>query len=242
MRLAGKGTGMMEYNLAAQIADGLRRDILLGKLAPGALIKERDSAADLGVSRTPLREAIRILAGEGLVILRPSRSPIVANPSLKEIRDDAVVMTALEILGARLACENATAAEMEELAAQDALMQGMSDTAPAVEFFEVDMKFHRLLTSASHNPALIDTHGAYMARLWRPRFLAASRRRDRPRVLRQHADIVRGLYTQDTGLVSGEIESHMSHLVTNIIEIYDSGLAKQILAESSQQASGNSVS
>ncbi|MEQ9673915.1 MAG: winged helix-turn-helix domain-containing protein, partial [Roseovarius indicus] len=69
---------MAEGILAEQIANQLRRDILRGKLAPGASIKERDNAAEMGVSRTPMREAIRILAQDGLVILRPARSPIVA--------------------------------------------------------------------------------------------------------------------------------------------------------------------
>jgi DNA-binding GntR family transcriptional regulator len=211
---------MTENTLAEQIADGLRRDILLGTLAPGALIKERDSSADLGVSRTPLREAIRILASEGLVVLRPSRSPVVANPSLQEITDDLVVMNTLEILGARLACTTATTEEITEISAQHELMLEISETADAVTYFEADMKFHRQITAASHNQSLIETHGAYMARLWRARFLAASLRRDRPRVLRQHSDIVAGLQSRDIVLVSAEIESHMRHLVRNITDIY----------------------
>jgi len=213
---------MTENTLAEQIADGLRRDILLGKLKPGARIKERDSSADLGVSRTPLREAIRILASEGLVMLRPSRSPVVADPSLKEITDDLVVMNTLEVLGARLACMNATSREIARIEAQHEEMLRLSESADAVTYFEADMTFHRQITAASHNNALIDTHGAYMARLWRPRFLAASLRRDRPRVLRQHGDIVRGLRMRDIVLVSAEIESHMRHLVLNITDIYES--------------------
>jgi len=212
---------MTENTLAEQIAAGLRRDILLGKLRPGARIKERDSSADLGVSRTPLREAIRILASEGLVTLRPSRSPVVADPSLQEITDDLVVMNTLEVLGARLACMNATAEEISRIEAQHEQMLRLSETADAVTYFEADMTFHRQITAASHNNALIDTHGAYMARLWRPRFLAASLRRDRPRVLRQHGDIVRGLRMRDIVLVSAEIESHMRHLVLNITDIYE---------------------
>lgn len=211
---------MTENTLAKHIADGLRRDILLGVLAPGTLIKERDTSAERGVSRTPLREAIRILSSEGLVMLRPSRSPIVANPSLKEITDDAVVMTALENLGAKLACQNGTDAEFEVIREKQELMEQISDTADPVDCFEVDMMFHRLIIHASHNDALIETHEAYLSRLWRPRFLAASRRIDRPRVLRQHHDIVRGLFARDLDLVSAEIESHMSYLVLNITEIY----------------------
>jgi DNA-binding GntR family transcriptional regulator len=212
---------MPERTLAEQIADSLRRDILLGTLAPGALIKERDNSAGRGVSRTPLREAIRILASEGLVILRPSRSPVVANPSQQEITDDLIVMNTLESLGARLACVNVTDEEMDEIDALHEKMLRISDTADAVDYFEVDMRFHRLITAASHNLSLIDTHAAYMARLWRPRFLAASLRRDRARVLQQHGAIVKGLKTRDVALVSAEVESHMRHLVLNITDIYD---------------------
>ena len=212
---------MSEQSLAEQIADSLRRDILIGTLAPGALIKERDNSAGRGVSRTPLREAIRILASEGLVVLRPSRSPIVADPTLKEITDDLIVMNTLESLGARLACMNVTASELAEIEALNEKMLEISDTADSVDYFEVDMRFHRLITAASHNAALIDTHAAYMARLWRPRFLAASLRRDRPRVLQQHGDMVKGLRTRDVTRVSAEVESHMRHLVLNITDIYD---------------------
>lgn len=212
---------MSEQTLAEQIADSLRRDILIGKLAPGALIKERDNSAGRGVSRTPLREAIRILASEGLVVLRPSRSPIVASPTLKEITDDLIVMNTLESLGARLACMNVTPEEIAEIDALHEKMLQISDSADSVDYFEVDMRFHRLITAASHNASLIDTHAAYMARLWRPRFLAASLRRDRARVLQQHDAIVKGLKTRDVTLVSAEVESHMRHLVLNITDIYE---------------------
>ena len=66
---------MVDANLATEIAARLRRDILRGELLPGAKVKERDNAEGLGVSRTPMREAIRILATEGLIVLAPSRSP-----------------------------------------------------------------------------------------------------------------------------------------------------------------------
>jgi DNA-binding GntR family transcriptional regulator len=215
------GLGMSERPLAEQIADSLRRDILIGKLAPGALIKERDNSAGRGVSRTPLREAIRILASEGLVTLRPSRSPVVADPTKQEVLDDLTVMNTLESLGARLACVHVAPDELAEIGALHKKMLQISDTADAVDYFEVDMRFHRLITAASHNASLIDTHAAYMARLWRPRFLAASLRSDRARVLQQHGAIVKGLMMRDVTLVSAEVESHMRHLVLNISDIYD---------------------
>lgn len=212
---------MSERPLAENLAASLRREILLGTRAPGSLIKERDSAAGRGASRTPLREAIRILASEGLVTLRPSRSPVVADPTKVEILDDLTVMNTLESLGARLACIHSKPAELAEISALHEKMLQISDTADAVDYFEVDMRFHRLITAASHNASLIDTHAAYMARLWRPRFLAASLRSDRARVLQQHGAIVKGLVMRDMELVNAEVESHMRHLVLNISDIYD---------------------
>ena len=68
-------------SLAADAADNLREFILLGKLAPGMPVRERDLAEAFGISRTPLKEALRILEAEGLIAYGPTRRPVVADPS-----------------------------------------------------------------------------------------------------------------------------------------------------------------
>ena len=103
---------MPDQTLPEKIANQLRRDILRGKLVPGDPLKERDKAADLGVSRTPMREAIRIIAREGLITLRSSRSPIVAMPDVKAVTDDVEVLLSVEKLSGKLACERATDADL----------------------------------------------------------------------------------------------------------------------------------
>ena len=143
-----------QETLAEQIAARLRRSILRGTLPPGAPIKERDSAATMGVSRTPMREAIRILAKEGLVVLRPARSPVVASPTIREIRDQVVVLEALEKLSAQLACSQATQDELDAIAAQHREVAENYDRLDALDAFELDMAFHRQIALASHNPAL----------------------------------------------------------------------------------------
>ena len=105
---------LTEASLPEQIAAQLRRDILSGKFPPGSPMKERDNAAEMGVSRTPMREAIRILAKEGLVVLRPARSPIVAQLTLKQISDNIEVLTALELLAADLACQNGSDSQVPQ--------------------------------------------------------------------------------------------------------------------------------
>jgi DNA-binding GntR family transcriptional regulator len=208
---------MSDQNLAGKIAHKMRRDILLGNLAPGMAIKERDNATELGVSRTPMREAIRKLADEGLVILRPSRSPIVANPTVKEAEDAARLLTILELYSAELACDHATDEEIENVIAIQKRMQEQYDDLDAIDRFEIDMEFHRAIAIASHNDALAKTHKEYLDRLWRVRFLSARTLKTKSRVLRQHKNIAMGLKARDKRAVRREIQSHLTHFVNNIV-------------------------
>ena len=207
---------MSDPTLAEDIANRLRRDILRGRLAPGAPVKERDHAAALGVSRTPMREAIRILAQEGLLQLRPARSPVVADPTLKEVTDDLTVITALESLSGRLACAAASEAEIAGIADIHARLEAEFEHSDPLDTFEIDMSFHRALALASHNAALAGTHGEYLARLWRTRFLTARERRNRDRVVSQHAAILTALQARDPDRIAAEIEHHLSGFVETI--------------------------
>ncbi|SMO71680.1 GntR family transcriptional regulator [Paracoccus laeviglucosivorans] len=207
---------MTEDTLAEAIAYELRREILRGNLAPGAPIKERDNAERQGVSRTPMREAIRILAKEGLVQLRPLRSPVVANPSLTEIIDQIRVLHALEMLSGELACEKATDQEIAAIGALKDHIESIYGEADTLDVFELDMRFHSAIVAASHNAALAQTHGSYMARLWRARYLSARRKLSRERVLRQHKAIHAALASRDIGAIKTEIGAHLGAMVANI--------------------------
>ena len=211
-----------ELSLAHGIADRLRKDILLENLRPGAPVKERDHAAELGVSRTPLREAIRILAQEGLLILRPSRSPIVANPGLREVTDDMTVLRTLEVLSCELACEHATEVDLAELRATHENLADSYDKVAPVDLFEIDMEFHKGIARASQNKSLADTHAAYLARLWRVRFLSARQRRNRSLVVGQHAEILRAIEARDTASARAAVQEHLYLLADNIALQYKS--------------------
>lgn len=214
---------MTETVLAQEIAARLRRDILRGTLAPGTALKERDHAADLGVSRTPLREAIRILAKERLVVLRPLRSPRVANPTFREIADEVRVLIVLEKLSAELACERATEADFRLLRAIHDRMDAMPEEAEYLDRFEVDMGFHAAVAEASHNAALAETHRTYLARLWRARYLAASQSRNRARVMAHHGAILAALEARDVRAVRRAIDAHLGQLAEDIGRVLEGG-------------------
>ncbi len=225
---------MSEKNLAEEIANQLRRDILRGKLLPGASIKERDNAADMGVSRTPLREAIRILAKEGLIELRPARSPIVSTPSVRQISDEVEVLLAVEKLSGELACARATEADIEAIAEIVDDMAARFDTADPLDMFETDMSFHSAIAKAAHNEPLAEIHRTFLARLWRARFLSAIQSRNRERVIDHHSRIVEALRARDRSAVRTTISVHLDNLARDILDV-----VKREVAETSQaQATG----
>ncbi len=210
---------MAEEFLAEQIAQQLRRNILRGQLPPGTSIKERDNAAEMGVSRTPMREAIRILAKEGLVQLRPSRSPVVAQLSFKDVEDQAQVLIALEKLSAELACQHASDTDIDRIAdIVDHMAEHFNSTDP-LDMFEIDMSFHTAIAEASNNQALAETHRSFLQRLWRARYLAASQRRNRERVVNEHTRILNAIRARDPKEARDAIDHHLWHLAEDIREI-----------------------
>lgn len=219
---------MAEEMLAEQIANQLRRDILRGKLPPGAAVKERENAIEMGVSRTPMREAIRILAKEGLVVLRPSRSPVVAQPDIKDVSDQAEVLIALEKLSAELACRNASDHDLDQIAAIVAHMAAHFDTTDPLDMFEIDMSFHTAIAQASGNRALAETHRSFLQRLWRARYLAASQRRNRERVVSQHTQIIDALRARNYEAARKAIDLHLWNLAEDIQKV----ISQECLAES----------
>ncbi|WP_073327999.1 GntR family transcriptional regulator [Wenxinia saemankumensis] len=198
--------------LPDHIAAELRRKILRGDLRPGQSVKERDHAAEMGVSRTPMREAIRILAKEGLIELRPARSPVVARPDLRELCDSAEVLIALERLSGELACRNASDAGLARIASAAQRMEDGFATAERIDSFEMDMAFHMAIAVESGNAALARTHRAYLARLWRARFLASRLKERRQLALEQHGQMVAALVARDVGAFTAVLGDHLAGL------------------------------
>lgn len=208
--------------MVEQIADHLRHAILRGDLKPGAPVKERDNAARLGVSRTPMREAIRILAQEGLLELRPARSPIVADPEPATLIEQSQVLMALEMLSAELACRAATDVQLRDIADKAAAVAGLSaggaggkggEAGDPIEVFEADMTFHTAIVAASGNKTLIDMHGDMLRLLWRARFQAASRQVNRQRATQEHDAIAAALLARAPDCAQAAIRVHLIGII-----------------------------
>jgi len=218
-------------SLAERVADELRDLVLLEKLEPGANIPERETAEALGVSRTPLRESLRILAAEGLVDIEPNRPPKVADPTIAELGSLLEVQGALEALAGELACRHAKDGEIERITDVEATMQSTSDHSDPLEFFQLDMTFHSLIVAASGNEPLVRTHQHYNSRLWRARFISSRQRVNRPGTLEQHTLIVQALKNRDGEACAQALKNH---LVAGYLNI-ESALVKQHKQGGTQQ-------
>ncbi len=206
--------------LGEQIADVLRNQILLGELIPGRNVPERETAEALGVSRTPLREALLILEAEGLMLMSPAKSPIVANPSAEDLIQLLLVQSALEGLAGECACEQITAEEYDRIEFMHHDMVAKSDSAESLDFFSTDMAFHEAIVAATKNQPLIKTHTQYNSRLWRARFMSSRRKVKRRSItLQEHANIVEGLKLRDKEQTSIALEQHLRTAIKNIANV-----------------------
>jgi len=207
---------LARQSLAERIADELRDLVLLENLAPGSSIPERETAAALGVSRTPLRESLRILAAEGLVNIEPNRPPRVADPSIEELGALLEVLGTLESLAGELACSNASDNAIARIARLESNMLKVSDKSDPLKFFQLDMQFHQLIVESSGNEPLIKTHKTYNAQLWRARFISSRQRVNRPTTLQQHSAIISALTRRDSAACSVALKQHLYAGLNNI--------------------------
>lgn len=139
-------------SLRLQIAD----EIVSGVLEPGTPLDEQELAARFGVSRTPVREAIRQLSASGLVSVRPHRGAVVALPTLAQLNDMFEAMAELEALCAGLAARNMTVADRRGLEALHDELRLLVHQGDPTRYHEKNEAFHAAIYSGSHNGYLAD--------------------------------------------------------------------------------------
>jgi DNA-binding GntR family transcriptional regulator len=136
------------------VYDTLREAIIKQTLKPGERLMEQELAEEMGVSRTPVREAIRKLVMEGYVVMIPRRGAYVAGLSIKDINDVFEIRSALESLAAGLAAARASREEIEEMERNLVLEAAHYETSDLLKTIEVDTCFHELIYQASKNTRL----------------------------------------------------------------------------------------
>ena len=170
----------------------------------------------LGISRTPLREAIRTLANEGLIDFTSSRRPCVANPTIREISEYLQVQGSLEALAGELACALATDEELVMIEQLHHTFVTNAEKDDPVTSFKRDMAFHSAIVAAAKNKPLAKTHGVYNARLWRSRYMSSQRRENRASTYQEHEDIISALIRRDEDATAIALKQHLKTAISNI--------------------------
>lgn len=204
--------------LHERAADTLRNMIIEGDILPGSRMPEMELCEMLGISRTPLREALKVLAAEGLLVLAPQRGAMVTEPDIKQLDATIEAIAHLEAAAGRIACERASDQEIMSLATlQDHMIQAAAD-GNARRYFRINQEFHASIVKMSGNPVLIEMHMRVGAHLKRLRYQKMGQISEdlRTTFIGEHGGIVKALKTRDVEAVSREILTHLKSVGTMV--------------------------
>lgn len=187
----------------------LRGAILKGDLKPGERLMELQLASKLGVSRTPIREAIRMLEQEGLAVTIPRKGAEVAKMTEKDMEDVLEIRLSLEGLAVRLSCEKITPAALQELKVAMENFEEKTRSGKFVEMAKADVKFHEILYKASNNPKLQQLLNNLREQMYRYRVEYLKDDSIYPRLIEEHQKMYDALKSKDSKLAESYVERHL---------------------------------
>lgn len=196
----------------------LRQEILTGKLKPGERLMEIHLANRLGVSRTPIREAIRMLELEGLVIMVPRRGAEVAQITWKNLKDVLEVRRALDVLAIELACERMTAEEMDELYKACEEFKQATLTQDTRKIAEADVKLHDMIVAATRNNRLIQLVNNLAEQMYRYRFEYLKDSSQHDMLVQEHKDMYQSILKKDRISAARAVKKHIDNQEEAIIK------------------------
>lgn len=195
----------------------LRKAILTGELKPGERLMEIHLAKQLGVSRTPIREAIRKLELEGLVIMIPRRGAEVAQITEKSLKDVLEVRRALDALCVELACDRITKEEKIKLKAACDAFEEAVQTGDATTIAEADVKLHDIIVEATGNQRLIQLINNLSEQMYRYRFEYIKEEDQHNNLVEEHRMIYNSIINNDKENAAKAAKLHIDNQEKSII-------------------------
>lgn len=209
----------------------LRQAILKGELEPGERLMEMQLAEQLGVSRTPIREAIRKLELEGFVLMIPRRGAIVAKITEKDLKDVLEVRASLERLSTKLACERMEEETIEELReAQEAFKAALRGDDITLQA-QKDVEFHDVIYKSTNNLRLIQMLNNLREQMYRYRLEYLKDGTSHQKLVEEHEAIIEALSRRDTeettNIMVGHVYNQEQAVMRKIHEAESTGPLKK---------------
>ncbi len=208
----------MPTALHGQVTQRLRLLLVEGQIAPGAKLNERELCEQMKVSRTPLREAIKTLAAEGLVELLPNRGAIAVELGEDDILNTFEVMAGLEGLSGELAAQRITPEELAEIEAMHYEMKAAYTRRDLSAYYRLNAAIHRAFNAAARNPVLTATYQQVNARLQALRFRSNQDGEKWARAMQEHDRMIEALQKRDGAALRAELVAHLGHKRDVVIE------------------------
>ncbi|MDO9277246.1 MAG: GntR family transcriptional regulator [Polaromonas sp.] len=197
--------------LHEQVALRLREMLVESRIAPGAKLNERELSEVLNVSRTPLREAIKMLAAEGLVELLPNRGAIAVELSEADVLNTFEVMAGLEAQSGELAAERITDAELVEIQAMHYEMLAAYTRRDLPAYYRLNSAIHAAINAAAKNPVLSATYRQVNARLQALRFRSNQDGDKWGAAMKEHEQMIDALTQRNPAAMRAVLLSHLNH-------------------------------
>ena len=203
------GIGISRRYLHDEVADRMRELIRSGEMEPKARINEGELTERFGISRTPLREAIKILATEGMLELLPNRGARVASISETELEEMMEVIAALEATAGDLACRTISEAEIDAIEADHRAMVAAWKAGDEAGYFSHNRRIHEGIMAASRNGILANIYEGLSGRIQRSRYSAHQTPDQWARAVSEHEHMIALLRARDGGALAILMREHI---------------------------------
>jgi DNA-binding GntR family transcriptional regulator len=204
--------------LHEQVAHRLRQMLVEGRIPPGAKLNERELSKVLSVSRTPLREAIKMLAAEGLVELLPNRGAIAVELTEEDILNTFEVMAGLEAQSGELAAQRITDVELDEIKALHFEMMAAYTRRDLPAYYRLNSAIHSAINAAAKNPVLTATYNQVNARLQALRFRSNQDGEKWKSAVQEHELMIDALSAHDAVAMRAVLAGHLANKLAVVIE------------------------
>lgn len=210
-RLSTGKTLIPRQGLHDVVAERLRQGIVEGLLEPGVRLNERVLCELMGVSRTPMREAIKKLAGEGLIRLEPNKGAVVARLTRDEVAAAFEVIASLESLSGVLAAQRAKESEIKAILSMQEKMEKAFRKKDLSTYYQINAEIHNAINKAAGNPVLSELFRSINQRLQSLRFRSNLDTKKWAAAVKEHAAIAKALAARDQELLGRLLCEHLNH-------------------------------
>ncbi|MDH3580734.1 MAG: GntR family transcriptional regulator [Hyphomicrobiales bacterium] len=214
---------IIRRTLHDELLERLREMIVDGALAPGAKVPEKALCARFGVSRTPLREALKVLASEGLVTLTPNRGAMVSDLTREDLEEFFPVMAALEALSGEMACANITDKQVAQITLLHEDMVACYEARDLGGYFKINQQIHERILDAARNPTLTTLYRSLAGRIRQARYLANMSQTRWAQAVDEHGQMIEALEARDGARLAAILKTHLANKAETVMESLSQG-------------------